>query len=134
MAGVKVRGEIFHCNVCGNVVGVTSAGGGELVCCGKPMELQIEKTTEAGTEKHLPVLVLKNNVTEVMIGEIPHPMEIGHHIEWVEIQSNRRIFRYYFSPGDEPKVDFIIENEKILSVRAYCNVHGLWSKAVENQV
>lgn len=35
---VKKMGEEYKCNVCGNEVIVTKAGGGELVCCGKPME------------------------------------------------------------------------------------------------
>ena len=37
MAVEKV-GEIYICNICGNEVSVTKAGGGELVCCGQPME------------------------------------------------------------------------------------------------
>jgi desulfoferrodoxin-like iron-binding protein len=32
-------GQKFRCNICGNEVEVTKAGGGELVCCGEPMEL-----------------------------------------------------------------------------------------------
>lgn len=35
---VKKVGEKYKCNVCGNEVTVTKVGGGELVCCGKPME------------------------------------------------------------------------------------------------
>ena len=35
---VKKIGEHYRCNVCGNEVVVTKVGGGELVCCGKPME------------------------------------------------------------------------------------------------
>ena len=35
---VKKNGEIYRCNVCGNQVTVIKVGGGELVCCGKPME------------------------------------------------------------------------------------------------
>jgi len=37
MAVEKV-GEHYKCNVCGNEVTVTKVGGGELVCCGQPME------------------------------------------------------------------------------------------------
>ena len=37
MAVEKV-GEKYRCNVCGNEVTVTKVGGGELVCCGQPME------------------------------------------------------------------------------------------------
>ena len=36
--GVKSVGEKYRCNLCGNEVEVTKAGGGQLVCCGQPME------------------------------------------------------------------------------------------------
>lgn len=31
-------GQRFVCEICGNEVQVTKAGGGELYCCGQPME------------------------------------------------------------------------------------------------
>jgi desulfoferrodoxin-like iron-binding protein len=34
---VENVGEKYKCNICGNEVTVTKAGGGELVCCGVPM-------------------------------------------------------------------------------------------------
>ncbi|NSW76582.1 MAG: desulfoferrodoxin FeS4 iron-binding domain-containing protein [Candidatus Atribacteria bacterium] len=37
MARVEKVGEVFRCEVCGNVVEVKEVGGGELVCCGQPM-------------------------------------------------------------------------------------------------
>ncbi|MFH0731661.1 MAG: desulfoferrodoxin FeS4 iron-binding domain-containing protein [Candidatus Omnitrophota bacterium] len=37
MAVEKVN-EKYLCNICGNEVVVTKAGGGELVCCEQPME------------------------------------------------------------------------------------------------
>ena len=39
MMSVKDVGEIFRCEVCGNVVEVKEVGGGTLVCCGQEMEL-----------------------------------------------------------------------------------------------
>jgi desulfoferrodoxin FeS4 iron-binding domain len=38
---VKVRevGEIYRCEICGNVVEVKEVGGGELFCCGQSMNL-----------------------------------------------------------------------------------------------
>ncbi len=39
MPEVKEVGEIYRCEICGNVVKVIEVGGGELVCCGEPMEL-----------------------------------------------------------------------------------------------
>jgi desulfoferrodoxin-like iron-binding protein len=31
-------GEKYRCNICGNIVVVEQVGGGELSCCGEPME------------------------------------------------------------------------------------------------
>lgn len=31
-------GDIFKCEICGNVVEIKEVGGGELICCGEPME------------------------------------------------------------------------------------------------
>ena len=42
MSNVKEVGEIYKCDLCGNVVEVKKAGGGELICCGQPMEQIIE--------------------------------------------------------------------------------------------
>lgn len=39
MSGVKSVGEVYRCEVCGNVVEVKEVGGGELVCCQKPMTM-----------------------------------------------------------------------------------------------
>jgi superoxide reductase len=33
-------GEVYKCEICGNVVEVKENGGGKLVCCGEPMEKQ----------------------------------------------------------------------------------------------
>ena len=35
---VQEAGEKYRCNICGNEVTVTRAGGGTLVCCGEEME------------------------------------------------------------------------------------------------
>ena len=39
MVDVEKVGQIFKCEICGNVVEVKEAGGGELGCCGEPMVL-----------------------------------------------------------------------------------------------
>jgi desulfoferrodoxin-like iron-binding protein len=38
MAEANKVGEVFKCEICGNVIEVKEAGGGELVCCGEPMK------------------------------------------------------------------------------------------------
>lgn len=37
MAKVRNIGEIYKCDICGNIVEVKKVGGGELVCCQKVM-------------------------------------------------------------------------------------------------
>ncbi len=39
---ISKEGEKFFCPICGNEVVVTKVGGGELICCGEPMELVSE--------------------------------------------------------------------------------------------
>jgi len=51
--GVEKINQVYKCNVCGNVVEVLHVGGGELVCCGQPMELLTEKTKDEGQKKNL---------------------------------------------------------------------------------
>ena len=46
---VKQVGETYVCNICGNEVIVTKAGGGTLVCCGQDMEKIDSGSNEKGT-------------------------------------------------------------------------------------
>jgi len=39
VVNVQKAGEVYRCNVCGNVVLVSVAGGGEIVCHDQPMQL-----------------------------------------------------------------------------------------------
>jgi desulfoferrodoxin-like iron-binding protein len=39
MVNVSKEGQVYECEICGNVVVVKEVGGGELVCCGQPMNL-----------------------------------------------------------------------------------------------
>jgi len=89
------------------------------------MVLMEVKREDAGKEKHLPVVEVSDGKTVVRISSIPHPMESGHYIEWIEAISGNNVCRRVLKPGDEPKVEFEGEFER---VRAYCNVHGLWER------
>ncbi|MGB2631608.1 MAG: desulfoferrodoxin [Minisyncoccales bacterium] len=125
--------EIYKCAVCGNIVEVLHAGAGELVCCGQPMQLQVAKTSDQGTEKHLPVLAeLPANVcsgkdgVKIKIGAAEHPMTPEHYIEWIEIDTiDGKSGKKFLKPGDLPESEFQTRMN-ITGARAYCNVHGLW--------
>src|SRR3989339_442152 len=99
MPNVKERLQVYKCSVCGNIVEVVHVGGGELVCCGKPMILQVENTVDAAKEKH--------------------------YIEWIELIADGRAYREFLKPGDKPEAEFCILATTV-SAREYCNLHGLW--------
>ena len=120
--------QVYKCNVCGNIVEVLHAGEGELVCCGQPMELLQEKTADTGLEKHVPVLETTGSGTKVKVGEVPHPMEEKHYIEWVEVMIGDRVYRTFLKPGDKPEVQLELAGKGMIA-REYCSVHGLWKSS-----
>lgn len=124
----KNNNEIYKCSVCGNIVEVVHVGGGELVCCGKPMILQEENSQDAATEKHVPVIEKNGDEVIVKVGSVLHPMEDEHYIEWIELITEKKVLRKNLKPGDTPMAKFIVPDGEI-SARAYCNIHGLWKSA-----
>ncbi len=122
---MTAKKQVYKCNVCGNVVEVLHAGKGELVCCGQPMELLQEKTADVGLEKHVPVIEATRKGVKVKVGEVPHPMEEKHYIEWIEVITDGDSCRKFLKPGDKPEAEFEIGRQKV-AAREYCNIHGLW--------
>jgi superoxide reductase len=118
--------QVYKCNACGNMVEVLHAGGGELICCGEPMQLLIEKTKDAGLEKHVPVMESTATGVKVKVGSVPHPMEEKHYIEWIELIADDRVHRKYLKPGDKPEAEFWKPTSGKIETREYCTVHGLW--------
>ena len=127
------KNEIYKCNICGNIVEVLHIGVGELVCCGEPMKLQEENVIDGVGEKHVPVIEeMPANVCQgkdgvkIKIGEIEHPMDKEHYIEWIEIiTEDGKRGKKFLQPGEKPEVEFHTRI-KVVGARAYCNVHGLW--------
>lgn len=120
--------QIYRCNVCGNIVEVVMAGVGELVCCGQPMELLVERQTDVGPEKHIPIVEKTEKGIKVKVGEVPHPMEESHYIHLIEVIVDGKVYRETLKPGGEPSAEFELEEDEIkdLKVREYCTIHGLW--------
>jgi superoxide reductase len=116
--------QIHKCELCGNIVEVLHAGDGDMVCCGKPMKLFIENTVDASKEKHVPVVEKTAAGLKVKVGSVPHPMEEKHYIEWIEVIVDGRVCRQSLKPGQPPEALFNVGGA--VSVREYCNLHGLW--------
>ena len=119
------RLQIYKCAVCGNIVEVIYGSTGELVCCGQPMELLDEKTADAATEKHVPVIEKIDGDYKVTVGSTLHPMEEKHYIEWIELLADGKAYRQFLNPGDAPEAEFGVQADSV-TAREHCNVHGLW--------
>ncbi len=124
---------IYKCNICGNIAEILDAGEGDLICCGEVMGKMAEKVKEEGNEKHLPVVEeLPAKVCQgkdgfkIKVGEVEHPSNEAHYIEWIEINTeDGKSGKRFFKPTEKPEADFYTRIP-ITSVRAYCNIHGLW--------
>ena len=125
MTGMK---QIYKCSICGNIVEVVHDGKGQLVCCGQPMDFLSENTTDAAKEKHVPVVETTDSGIKVKVGDVPHPMEENHYIEWVEIIADGKSCRIFLKPGEKPEAVFDIASQKV-TAREYCSVHGLWKSS-----
>jgi superoxide reductase len=119
------RLEVYKCELCGNMVEVLHGGEGELVCCGEAMVLLKENTVDAAKEKHVPVVEKVDGGVKVKVGDVAHPMEEKHYIEWIEIIVDGKAHRQFLNPGEAPEATFQIEADTVVA-REYCNLHGLW--------
>lgn len=117
--------EVYKCPVCGLIVEVVHGAGGTLTCCGQTMNLMTENTTDAATEKHVPVIEISGNTVKVQVGSVPHPMQDEHYIEWIELVADGKSYTQYLKPGEAPAATFEVSASNI-TVREYCNLHGHW--------
>ncbi|MFC1682682.1 desulfoferrodoxin [Candidatus Zixiibacteriota bacterium] len=118
--------EVYKCEKCGNIIEMLHGGAGEMTCCGEPMKLYQENTTDAAQEKHVPVVEKTADGFKVTVGSVAHPMLEEHLIEWIQvITDDGRAFRKFLKPGDAPEATFCIEADRV-TAREYCNLHGLW--------
>ncbi|MFO7838581.1 MAG: desulfoferrodoxin [Desulfosalsimonadaceae bacterium] len=119
------RREIYKCELCGNIVEIMHAGDGQLVCCEQPMNLLTENTVDAAKEKHVPVIEKTGAGVKVKVGDVAHPMEEKHYIEWIELIADGKSCIQFLNPGDAPEATFNVSANQV-TAREYCNIHGLW--------
>ena len=90
----------------------------------------VANTTDGAYEKHVPVIVPKDEDTIVVgVGEVEHPMMEAHYIEWILLETMQGFQIRYLKPGMKP-VAFFKVNEELVAAYEYCNLHGLWKAEV----
>ncbi|WP_195450393.1 MULTISPECIES: desulfoferrodoxin family protein [unclassified Anaeromassilibacillus] len=123
--------KFYICKHCGNIVGLIHDSGVPLVCCGEKMSELVPNTTEGATEKHLPVVEMDGNVVKVSVGSVEHPSTEEHYIAWVYLQTAHGGQRKAIQPGEKPEVSFALQDDELIAVYAYCNLHGLWKTEIK---
>ena len=116
------------CEHCKNIINFVENKGVPVMCCGQKMTELVPNTSEAATEKHIPVVTTENNVITINVGSVPHPMVDVHFIQWISVETNKGVYRIHLSPDNEPTISVTLSNdETLVNVSAYCNIHGLWA-------
>ena len=119
--------KFLICKKCGNIVKIIHESGTSIMCCGEKMEELIPGTVDAAKEKHVPVYITEENKVNVTVGEISHPMQEEHYIEWISIQTKYGNQIKKLKAGEKPEACFALcDGDSIEAVYAYCNLHGLW--------
>lgn len=120
--------ELYHCNICGQMVLIVNEGKGTLVCCNQPMTHIAEKHgEEEGKEKHIPVVEKTNSGINVKVGSVPHPMVDDHYIKWIEVIGDTYLQTSTLHPGEAPEKEFCVPYDSVKKIRIYCNKHGFWT-------
>lgn len=119
------KNEIYKCEKSGLMVEVLQDAEGTPMCCGEPMKLLRENTTDGAKEKHVPVVEKSEGGYRVTVGSVEHPMTDAHYIQWIELVTPTGVLRHNLTPQDKPVAEFKTDATEV-EAREYCNLHGLW--------
>ena len=96
----------YKCPICGNVLGLIEGNINNIKCCGQEMELLVANSTDAATEKHKPTYEKVEDEIVVRVGEIEHPMEKDHYIQWIAQMNDNQTTRIRLYPEQSTTVRF----------------------------
>jgi superoxide reductase len=119
--------RFFKCNICKKVILELQDGAPDTICCGESMKELIPGEVDGAVEKHVPVVTVNNSIVHVEVGEVIHPSEEKHYIEFIALETTKGCKIVKLNPGDKPVADFaLLDGEKALTCYELCNLHGLW--------
>ena len=121
--------KLYKCSKCGHVLESTNDLCDNVTCCNTKMNELKPFEIDGAKEKHIPVYEIVDNKLKIKVGEVEHPMEEDHFIEFIAYEYKNMTLRYKLKPNDEPKCEFPYLGKG--TIYAYCNKHGLWKKDIE---
>ena len=99
----------YRCEGCGNFVTfLTEKTACTPKCCGETMKELTPNTTDAATEKHVPVVSVENGTVTVKVGSVAHPMLEEHYIQWIILETKTGFQKRDLKPGDKPEAVFAL--------------------------
>ena len=123
--------KIFKCMHCGNIIEMIDDHGVPVVCCGEPMKAFKAGESDGAAEKHVPAVKAEGDVIRVCVGEVAHPVTEEHHIAFIWLVTDQGVHRAVLNHTGAPEAVFhLAEGEKAEAVYEFCNLHGLWKKAL----
>ena len=133
---MTIKLQIYKCSICGNLIQVLQEGDGNLVCCGKEMELMgIQYDTDELGEKHTPKIEIKDG--KKFVNVIGHPMTNEHYIQFIETytKDKNELHLKFFYPDNVPEMESCLSNNEEFNSIEYCNIHHLWgdNRMLENE-
>ena len=119
--------KYYVCEHCGNMIEFVKDNGVPVMCCGQKMTELIPGTSDGAVEKHVPVVKADGKHILVEVGSVAHPMMKEHFIEWIAVETVKGCQRKVLKPEEKPVAEFAItDDDSVVAVYAYCNLHGLW--------
>ncbi|WP_408632103.1 desulfoferrodoxin family protein [Mobilisporobacter senegalensis] len=90
----------------------------------------VPNTSEGAGEKHLPVITVSGDMVTVEVGSVEHPMTEEHYIQWIYLETKCGGQIKYLKPDDDPRAEFTLIDDEVISAYEYCNIHGLWQSVL----
>jgi len=146
-AGVSTAASLGLIGVLGNSKAWSQGYGSlEESAAGKPIQkIKDPANLTPAEKKHSPLIQVQGPVkagepvkVTVSVGRLMHPMEVKHHIMWIELYAgDQKVGRGELEPeASRPVVTFTAVLLKPTTLRALeeCNLHGVWEEDLEVQV
>ena len=128
---MTIKLQIYKCQICGNIVQILQEGDGNLICCGKEMELMsIQYDTDELGEKHTPKTEIKDG--KKFVNVTGHPMTEEHYIQFIETYTKNKdeLHLKFFKPNEIPEMELGVNDNNSFNSIEYCNIHHLWGDNV----
>lgn len=119
--------KFYRCKICGKIITMVNETKIPTICCGEAMYELIPSQTDGTTEKHVPIISQKNNIVQVKVGSMDHPMSEDHYIQWIFLQTKQGFQYKKLKATDKPMAYFaLLDNDEVVAAYEYCNIHQLW--------